>query len=189
MEHLLVILVELAEVDHLKVGNHLGVLIVQKSRESLVRQHRDEEHIEVLQSQPRPVPVVLVQQPVEVLLIRRRTDLKDDHDQEADQVSQNKNPVEQFIAGFEYLSDACPCERSCEHVALLSVIISVENTLGNGEDDPSADDADALSLQERVITGMSDAINEANQDKQADPVDQVVAEGVGECQLVEALVV
>ena len=54
--------------DHLEVRDHLWVLLVQESREGLVRQHGQEEHIEVLQGNPRSVLVVLVQESIEVLL-------------------------------------------------------------------------------------------------------------------------
>lgn len=60
LENLLVVLVHFAEVDHLKVWNHLRMLIYQKLWESLVRDYRDQKHLKILQGDTCAVFVIKV---------------------------------------------------------------------------------------------------------------------------------
>ena len=66
LEHLGIILVQLAEVHHLKVRNHLFVLLMQIFTECFIRDDRDEKHVEVLEGDSCAVLIIHVQQTVEI---------------------------------------------------------------------------------------------------------------------------
>ena len=66
LEHLAIILVQLAKVHHLEVRDHLFVLRVQIFTESFIRDDGDEEHVEVLECDACAILIVYVQQTVEI---------------------------------------------------------------------------------------------------------------------------
>ena len=94
LQHLLVVLIQLAQVDHLEVRHHLRVLLVQEPRERLVGQHRHKQHVEVLKRQPRAILVILVQQAVKVLLTRCSSVLKHYHYEQTGEISPDIEPIE-----------------------------------------------------------------------------------------------
>ena len=123
-----------------------------------MRHYRVQKHLEVVQREPRTVLIIQIKQSVEVELATGCLVLKEDHDNEAESVAQNYNPVHQLEANVVAFF-----QLGVRYLLILvltrnDVVIDENTVLEDGEGAPDPDKTHALELKERVVACVTDTI-------------------------------
>ena len=150
----------------------------QETLKSLVWNHRDKQHLKVLQGQLCAVFAVRVEQTTKVELACGCSVLKQHHDAETDQVSQYDDPVNNFESRFVQINQIFIAQLVVVVLTLDDEVIHVYSVLYDRKSHPCKDKANTLLPEEGIIIHVPYHPHHTHHTKQCNVVDYVKADRV-----------